>query len=337
MKKPLIFVLLLFWGILIFAGNDFLRNKLQKDLVLESVALPDVLAALSKEYRGSLSCDKSAGDVVVDLSFPRGTTLEEVIQSLTSAHNLKRKQVGNTLILSKKIKEPAAEVTLAGVVTSPGLKNGLPGVKISVLKSHAEQALSVTGGNFTVTDINPGVYVVRFEKEGYVPKGEIVNLEGNKTDLRVVLERDAAYAPEAGPKAGGGHSSRAQVTVIDGAQYYTEQVKLFRMPASEMKEILESTYEGLLRATPVEKINSVILFGRKEVVESAKKVIQNLDGDLKQVRVSSEILDVSDNLFTIIDFIEMNIKYAINRTFSLSIQQFLNIKFKEIGNKIKNL
>jgi general secretion pathway protein D len=144
--------------------------------------------------------------------------------------------------------------------------------------------------------------VVKFEKEGYQTKGEIVNLEKNKTDLAIFLEKDPSFSAGIQNKNASASISKSEIAVIDGEKYYTEQVKLFRMPAIEMKVILEGTYEGLLRATPVEKFNSVILFGRKEVVELAKKIIRNLDGDIKQVRVSSQILDVSDNLFEELGF-----------------------------------
>ncbi|MDR1834806.1 MAG: carboxypeptidase regulatory-like domain-containing protein [Fusobacteriaceae bacterium] len=302
MKKWIVLLFLTITAVMIPAKNEALQKSLQQDLTLTAVSLPDFLSVLSKEYHIALSCDESAGKIVLDVSFPKGTAIGDILDSLVSVHNLKRRDIGNTIMLSRKIKTPEGEVSLAGKVSAAGLKKGLEGVRVQVLKSHIEAVQTTVGGNFVVRDLTPGVYVVRFEKEGYVAKGEIVNLESSKTDLQITLESDGAYGGGNERNAGGNTASKAAVTVIDGQKYYTEQIRLVRMPAAQVKEIVESTYEGLLRATAVEKTNSVILFGKKEIVDTAKKVIRSLDSDVKQVRVSSQILDVSDNLFEELGF-----------------------------------
>ncbi|MDR3260156.1 MAG: general secretion pathway protein GspD [Fusobacteriaceae bacterium] len=300
MKKYIVFLMIFINFFYSYAKNKFYDIKLESDFYLEEVSLTDALSVLSKEYHISIIADESAKNLILDINFSKGTTVDEIINSIVSTNNLKQKEVGNSIILSKKIKTIDGEVTFAGKVLINGYNNGIEGVKVTILKSFLSPIYTMHGGNFVINDISPGIYIVKFEKDGYLPLGEIINLESSSINMTFNLEKNNSIKINKQPEDK--VITKSEATIIDGEKYYTERIKLFKMPPEEIKEILESTYVGLLRVTPVTKISSVILFGKKEVVDAAKKIIKDLDSDLKQVRVSSQILDVSDNLFEELGF-----------------------------------
>lgn len=155
------------------------------------------------------------------------------------------------------------------------------------------------GGNFVIDNLDPGIYVVRFEKEGYTTLGEIVNLDKNISNFTISLEKDYKVNTTKNVST---NNIKGQSTTINGEKFYTERVRLLNIPAEEVKNILEYNFEEQLKITSLEKLNTVILFGKKEYISSAKNIIKEIDSGIKQVRVSSQILDVSDNLFEELGF-----------------------------------
>lgn len=301
MKKTVI-ALFLILNFFLLPNNikNLSKIKLEGTLELEGVPLSDALSVLSKEYNISLMADESTKDIVVEMYFPKGASLKTVVDSFTSIHNLKLKQIGDSLLITKKIKNISGEVTLAGKVLVNGYKKGVEGVKITVLKGNIPPVTTSYGGNFIINDLDPGVYVVRFEKNGYTTVGEIVNLDKSISNLVIFLEKDQNF--NITKEENITSKSKEKSTIIDGEKYYTERIKLLNVPAGEIKEILENTFEDYLRVTPIPKLNMVILFGKKEIITSAKRIIKDVDTGIKQVRVSSQILDVTDNLFEELGF-----------------------------------
>ena len=301
MKKTVIFLFLISNFLLLSQNIKNLNKiKLEETLELEGVILSDALSVLSKEYNISLMADESARDIAIEMYFPKGVSLKVVMDSFTSIHNLKVKQIGDSLILTKKIKNISGEVTLAGKVLVNGYQNGIEGVRVTVLKGNVPSVVTSYGGNFIINDLDPGIYVVRFEKDGYITAGEIVNLDKNTSNLVIYLEKDQNFniVKEENRMS----RPMEKTAVVEGEKYYTERIKLLSVPAEEMRDILESTFDDHLRVTPIIRLNMVILFGKREMIISAKNIINDIDTGIKQVRVSSQILDVTDNLFEELGF-----------------------------------
>lgn len=302
MKKTVIFIIfiLIFH---IFSHSKEITNlskiKLNEKLELERIPIADALAVLSKEYHLNVIADESIKDIIVEMYFPKGTTIKTIIDSFTSIHNLKVRQYGTAILLTKKTKVNSGEVTFAGKVTVNGHKNGIEGVKITIINGNVPTTQTTYGGNFVIDDLDPGIYVVRFEKEGYTTIGEIINLDKNISNFAISLEKDHRVNIK---KTTPIDNIKGKVNVIGGESFYTERIRLLNIPAEEVKNILEYNFDDQLKITSLEKLNTVILFGKKEYIISAKNIIQEIDSTIKQVRVSSQILDVSDNLFEELGF-----------------------------------
>ncbi|MGF6906626.1 FecR domain-containing protein [Fusobacterium sp. PH5-44] len=302
MKKT---VVLLFF-ILIFNISSFSKEisklnniKLNEKLELKRIPIADALAVLSKEYNVDIIADDSSKDIVIEMYFSKGTTIKTIINSFTSIHNLKIKQYGSTILLTQKANVSNGEVTFAGKVTVGTYKNGIEGVKITVINGNVPTAQTSSGGNFVINDLDPGIYVIRFEKDGYITLGEIVNLDKTINNFIISLEKNHLTKIT---KTTTFDDIKGKSTVIDGEKFYTEKIRLLNIPAEEVKNILEYNFDEQLKITSLEKLNTIILFGKKEYIASAKNIIKEIDTNIKQVRVSSQILDVSDNLFEELGF-----------------------------------
>ncbi len=91
-------------------------------------------------------------------------------------------------------------------------------------------------------------------------------------------------------------------TFINGEEFYTEKIKLMNISSDDVSNILKNSFGEEVRISSIPKMNIVIIVGKKDSTMSAIKLVKELDKEIQQVRITSQILDVTDNLFETLGF-----------------------------------
>lgn len=276
------------------------KIKLEQELELKNIILSDALAVISKESGMTVIADDKAKDIVLDLFFAKGENFENILEGITLTNNLKISTINEMLVLSKRNSNISGEMALGGKVLIEGYDKGIEGVKITVQKSSSNPIYTTYGGNFVINDLNPGIYVVKFEKKGFLTSGQIINIDKNINIVTVSMERDKKNSEKI--KEEKDINDIMEKTFINGEEFYTERIKLVNISADEVSAILKNSFGESIRVSSIPKMNIIIIVGKKDSTVSAVRLVKELDKEIQQVRITSQILDVTDNLFENLGF-----------------------------------
>lgn len=303
MKKNLVLLLIFFICYNIYGKMEKVplkKIKLEQELELKNIILSDALAVISKESGMTVIADDKAKDIVLDLFFAKGENFENILEGITLTNNLKISTINEMLVLSKRNSNISGEMALGGKVLIEGYDKGIEGVKITVQKSSSNPAYTTYGGNFVINDLNPGIYVVKFEKKGFLTSGQIINIDKNINIVTVSMERDKKNSEKI--KEEKDINDIMEKTFINGEEFYTERIKLVNISADEVSAILKNSFGESIRVSSISKMNIIIIVGKKDSTVSAVRLVKELDKEIQQVRITSQILDVTDNLFENLGF-----------------------------------
>lgn len=303
MKKNLVLLLIFFICYNIYGKMEKVplkKIKLEQELELKNIILSDALAVISKESGMTVIADDKAKDIVLDLFFAKGENFENILEGITLTNNLKISIINEMLVLSKRNSNISGEMALGGKVLIEGYDKGIEGVKITVQKSSSNPTYTTYGGNFVINDLNPGIYVVKFEKKGFLTSGQIINIDKNINIVTVSMERDKKNSEKI--KEEKDINDIMEKTFINGEEFYTERIKLVNISADEVSAILKNSFEESIRVSSIPKMNIIIIVGKKDSTVSAVRLVKELDKEIQQVRITSQILDVTDNLFENLGF-----------------------------------
>lgn len=304
MKKYLMLLLIFFicYNSNVVAKNSSLNLiKIEEDLELKDMLLVDVVAILSKESGKSIIVEDKSKDIKLDMFFAKGENLQNILESICVANELKIKEVDNIIVLTKDKKIALGEVTLAGQILDLESSCGLEDVKISIKDVAIEPVVTTYGGNFIINNLNPGIYMVKFEKSGYESISKIIKLEENLSNLVIKLKRiNKSLGTESRKSFGLNFNSEENKKTFKNI--FNKRVRLKNIDSKEIKEILEKLYGDILDIVILEKNNSIVISGMEKDVIEAEKFIKEIDRDIKQVRITSQIFDVTENLFEELGF-----------------------------------
>lgn len=304
MKKYLMLLLIFFicYNSNVVAKNSSLNLiKIEEDLELKDMLLVDVVAILSKESGKSIIVEDKSKDIKLDMFFAKGENLQNILESICVANELKIKEVDNIIVLTKDKKIALGEVTLAGQILDLESSCGLEDVKISIKDVAIEPVVTTYGGNFIINNLNPGIYMVKFEKSGYESISKIIKLEENLSNLVIKLKRiNKSLGAESRKSFRLNFNSEENKKTFKNI--FNKRVRLKNIDSKEIKEILEKLYGDILDIVILEKNNSIVISGMEKDVIEAEKFIKEIDRDIKQVRITSQIFDVTENLFEELGF-----------------------------------
>ena len=301
MKKYLVLLLIFFicynsYGTV--KKENFKPIVLEQDLELNDMFLSDVLAILSRELDKSIIADEKCKDLKLDLFFSKGERLDNILESICLVNNLKMKKIDDIMIFSKINIPSSGESTLAGKVLVKGYDKGIKNVKVTVNNSMTNPVFTTYGGNFVINDLNPGIYVVKFEKEGFFTEGQLVNIDKNINMVTAVLEKNN----NSSIKNNSFKENYENSSIINGKEVFTKQIQLYNITSEEIRDIITSIYGSSLTVTTIPRFSTLVLTGEEKNISEALKLIKELDKDTKQVRITSQILDITDNLFEELGF-----------------------------------
>lgn len=311
-RREILLTIMMFFLITGFAYSDtkldarLSRVRYSKELDFKNVMLPDALSILSKTSGITVVGDSSTGDVVLDLYLGKNKTLKQILDTMKVTNNLKMKVVGDVIVLSKMSGEMIGDNTLVGKIKAKGYEEGLNGVKVTLLNSGLNPIETQFNGTFIMENVNPGVYILKAEKDGYEVEGELLEIKGGQNNF-VELNLDKIYKDGVAKKDGSGYQAGPNDRVLgsvrddSGDELMTTRITLRHAFPDDVKTVVESAMSEVEVAS-FPKLNMVILKGTSANIIPAKKLIEDLDLPQKQVRITAQVLDVKDNLFENLGF-----------------------------------
>lgn len=276
--------------------NNFKSKYITSEINFDSVTVDEVFQIISQETGASFFTDSDIKNIVLDINFPRGENIYTVVDTICEIYNLKLLPVNDIFLVTSK-KKRNEKFNICGSIKAKDYNIGLDKVKITLANADMTSAFSNYKGKYIISNIEPGVYILKFEKKGYIPKYELVNLKEKITTLNIELEKDNSIKLKKS-------FDRKKVDSFDFkvANFVTKKITLNHIDAKEIKKILINNYDGKLKVSILPKQHILIMSGAKNIVENALDLIEELDEDIKQVRISAQILDVTNNLFESLGF-----------------------------------
>ena len=89
---------------------------------------------------------------------------------------------------------------------------------------------------------------------------------------------------------------------VDGKFYYTKTFSLFNVSPDEVLKVLRETFGENIKVSSLSKVNKLVVSAERDILENAISIIEDIDKNPKQVKISSQILDISNNLFEELGF-----------------------------------
>lgn len=297
MKKYLVLLLIFF---ICYNSNGETKNKqlnlikIEQDLELKDMMLSDVVAILSKEFKRSIIIDDKSKDIKLDMFFSKGESLKNILESICVANELKLREIDEIILLSKNKENNLDEVILAGQVVDERDRQGLKGVKITIKDLVINSIITTYDGNFVINNLNPGIYMVKFEKVGYESTSKIIKLVENINDLEIKMRKNSDKNIS--------QKNLLKDESISFKEFCSKKVRLKNIDFKEIEKIIIRIYGDVVDIVSLEKSNSIVITGNKKFVAEVEEFIKEIDKEVKQVRITSQIFDVTENLFEELGF-----------------------------------
>lgn len=272
-----------------------LKTKITYELNLQDITLGETLNIISQENNIAIIPSDDIKNISVNMYFPSDILLEDILNTFIKLYNLKLSKSGDIFILSKRGENN--NYIFSGRIQSEGSGKGLEGVKITLVNSFSQPTLSSYDGNFILEDIDPAVYIVQFEKEGYSTITDIIDLSEKNISLNISMKRENSF--NSSKNISKQPSNR---NIINGEEIVTENIYLYNNSCEDIKKLLSETFGNSLKISSLPKKNILVLSGKENIINSSKSLIQELDKDVEQIRIDAQILDVTDNLFETLGF-----------------------------------
>lgn len=272
-----------------------LKTKITYELNLQDITLGETLNIISQENNIAIIPSDDIKNISVDMYFPSDISLEDILNTFIKLYNLKLSKSGDIFILSKRGENN--NYIFSGRIQSEGSGKGLEGVKITLINSFSQPTLSSYDGNFILEDIDPAVYIVQFEKEGYSTITDIIDLSEKNISLNISMKRENSFNSSKNIS-----KQTSNRNIINGEEIVTENIYLYNNSCEDIKKLLSETFGNSLKISSLPKKNILVLSGKENIINSSKSLIQELDKDVEQIRIDAQILDVTDNLFETLGF-----------------------------------
>lgn len=297
MKKYLVLLLIFF---ICYNSNGETKNKqlnlikIEQDLELKDMMLSDVVAIISKEFKRSIIIDDKSKDIKLDMFFSKGESLKNILESICVANELKLREIDEIILLSKNKENNLDEVILAGQVVDERDRQGLKGVKITIKDLVINSIITTYDGNFVINNLNPGIYMIKFEKVGYESTSKIIKLVENISDLEIKMRKNSDKNIS--------QKNLLKDESISFKEFCSKKVRLKNIDFKEIEKIIIRIYGDVVDIVSLEKSNSIVITGNKKFVTEVEEFIKEIDKEVKQVRITSQIFDVTENLFEELGF-----------------------------------
>ena len=303
MKKYIFILLVIFTvGATTFGATikKLPQSKFEEDMDFNGTKLSDALALMSKVTKVTMVADSEVKDVVIDLYINKGQPLREVLDIIKVTNGLEEVYIGKIIMLTKTGK---GATTLMGKIEGSS-NQGLEGVRVTLVDSGYKSIRTEAGGIFIYDNIRPGVYILKLEKTGYAVSSEVVDIKQNRiTNIDIILDKKNKEGLVVAKKEEGIREKElGSSKSLEGVNVITERIQLKHAFSEDIKGIVDSILGETLAVTAFPKLHMLVLKGDKDNIDTAKKLIDDMDRPVKQVRITAQVLKTTDNLMEDLGF-----------------------------------
>ena len=136
--------------------------------------------------------------------------------------------------------------------------------------------------------------MVKFEKVGYESTSKIIKLVENINDLEIKMRKNSDKNIS--------QKNLLKDESINFKEFCSKKVRLKNIDFKEIEKIIIRIYGDVVDIVSLEKSNSIVITGNKRFVAEVEEFIKEIDKEVKQVRITSQIFDVTENLFEELGF-----------------------------------
>ena len=294
--KKISFCLIFFFfiNIISFGEEKIDTEKIiyKEEINVCDMKLSDFLFYLSKEGKVEIIPEESIKGKSVDIFCREGTSLSKILSMLCESNEWRAEKEKGYIIISPRNVEKQGRGNITGRVSSLDYGENMRGVKITLLDGYSSPVSTNSDGIFRFENIPYGVYFIRGEKDGYIMEGEMVDVNKRDNSVKIFMERDYTKNKE---KNTGNLKEKNDDFII-------EKIKFSDIETIDIEKMFEDEIrEGINFSKSVEK-GIIYISGKKNRVLKIKKYLEDLDSHNKQVRITAQILDVTENLFEDLGF-----------------------------------
>ena len=264
----------------------------KEEINICDMKLSDFLFYLSKEGKVEIIPEESIKGKSVDIFCREGTSLSKILAMLCESNEWRAEKEKGYIIISPRNVEKQGRGNIIGRVSSLDYGENMRGVKVTLLDGYSSPVSTNSDGIFRFENIPYGVYFIRIEKDGYIMEGEMIDVNKRDNSVKIFMERDYIKNKE---KNTGNLKEKDDDFIIEKIKFSDiETIDIEKMFEDEIREGInfsKSTDKGI-----------IYISGKKNKVLKIKKYLEDLDSHNKQVRITAQILDVTENLFEDLGF-----------------------------------
>lgn len=291
--KKLIFILFLIINIFSYS------QRIKEDIEIYNMKLYDVLMILSKESGKSFIASQEAKNILIDNYFSKGEDISNIIFALAEENNLSLSKINGITLLSLASEKIKNKGKIVGKITD-NFNKPLSNAKIEIKNTGIYPVFTDRNGNFIIDDITKGAYILKISKNNYEDKGEIINLDKNifvlnsKLKIKNGVNLDKSLSENI--------FLENNFFEIDGKLLYSKNFSLNYISPKDAENILKSSFGENIKINIIPKTNKILIIAKRDILESISKIIEEIDKNSKQVKITSQILDISNSLFEELGF-----------------------------------
>ncbi|MFK4786065.1 type II secretion system protein GspD [Fusobacterium sp. MFO224] len=255
--------------------SNNIENRTIKELCLDLSSQANILIAPN----GKIEEDK--------INISKGEkSIYEILKECCYKNKYKIEEKEKYIYITKKNLISSDKGIVIGNVYNKKYKNNLQGVEIQIIGEKYKKYFSDENGKFILDEMPYGVYFISLKKEGYITEGELLEIDKKSNMIGISMEQKNI-------------KDRASYKKKDN--FVIEKVRVNNLKEIDIETLLQNKKNNVNISKNI-KENIVYLSGEIKKVETIKKYLNDIDNNNKQVRITAEIIDITENLFEKLGF-----------------------------------
>lgn len=321
--------ILLFFTINIFcfgANLDLIKkieNKIyEKEINVQDIKMEDFCLFLSKEADEVIIPSMTIKDEKVSLNIEKNKSLMDIISLCCYKNKYNLKDRSNFLYIEKENEKEEKKGKIIGRIVDIDNGREVSNASLKILGDETKEYFTNEDGVFYIEDLYYDAYFLRIKKEGYKTEGELVVLDNKYREIDIFMEKEKEF------------NSYKETEIND--KFSIEKVKISWLPNIDIEKMLGKNLLNDITLTKNIEQNLVYISGRASRVKIVKEYLENLDYSNKQVKITAQIIDVTDNLFEKLGFSWMYDNNNTKEEEGIKIGILNDVKMLGVGDTISS-
>lgn len=273
-----------------YEGKNFekLKGKIfPHEINVSGITVENFLIFLSEESKVTLVASDEIKNNEIYLYIDKNKNFLDILDIFCSSKEYVMKDKNNHILISKRDEQKENRGILLGKVLSSDYNENLQGVKVTLLDEYSKPCYTTRDGNFKIDNIPYGVYFIRGEKEGYEVVGEVIDINKKQNTIKLFLEK--IYKVKDNQEK-------------NGDEFIVRKIKIGDLENIKIENILPEYLLEQVKLLRDNKKDILYISGEEKKVEKVKEILESICYSNKEIRISIQILDITDNLFQELGF-----------------------------------